>query len=224
MKSKHLLVALVAVLLVTMVVAPGLCYTQAQEKLFPRVDRKMPKFLMAKWGIPPGYQFPNDWVKTIDWTAVKNEVGGTTVTMAIQGHDVSAPSMFREDFEKLSGIKVELIGVPSEEFTEKLLVEFLAGTAKYDTVEYYQGDTGMFIPYLADLAPYVDEWNYTDIICVALLIHHAHVAYKGLPLGVLNLFWTQYFHHTAKLPKQTEQAFQGRQLNFSWNLHKGSLL
>jgi ABC-type glycerol-3-phosphate transport system substrate-binding protein len=71
--------------------------------------------------------------------------------------------MFREDFEKLSGIKVELIGVPSEEFTEKLLVEFLAGTAKYDTVEYYQGDTGMFIPYLADLAPYVDEWNYTDI-------------------------------------------------------------
>ena len=157
-----LVVALVTLLLVVMVV-PALSYTAAQEKLFPRVDRKMSKFLMARWGIPPGYQFPNDWVKTVDWSAIKNKYAGTTITMAIQGHDVSAPAMFQKDFEQLSGIKVELLGVPSEEFTEKLLIEFLAGTAKYDTVEYYQGDTGMFIPYLADLAPYVTKHKYTDI-------------------------------------------------------------
>jgi len=156
-------VALAALLLVSVGVAPVFCYTEAQEKYFPRVDRKMSPFLMARWGIPPGYQFPNDWVKTVDWSEIKKKYGGTTVTMAIQGHDVSAPEMFKKDFEALSGIKVELYGVPSEEFTEKLLVEFLAETAKYDTVEYYQGDTGMFIPYLADLAPYVAKSKYTDI-------------------------------------------------------------
>lgn len=156
-------VLIAGVLCFVLTASLAFAYNPEWEKYFPRADRKMSPVLMERWNIPSGYQFPNDWVKTVDWGEISRKFKGTTVTMAIQGHDVSAPEMFKKDFEALSGIKVKLFGVPSEEYTEKLLVEFLAGTAKYDTIEYYQGDTNMYLPYLEDLAPFVQKYNYKDI-------------------------------------------------------------
>lgn len=136
-------------------------YNQEWEKYFPQLAKERPD-LAEKVGLSD-YLFPDDWVKVVNWDEIRKQFEGTTITMGIQGHDVAAPLMFKDEFEALSGIKVELLGIPSEEFTEKVLVELLGGRVSYDTYEYYWGDTPVLLDWLQDLGPYIKQWSYKEL-------------------------------------------------------------
>lgn len=118
----------------------------------------LPKDLLkADWikyaRIPEDYVIKGDWSATVDWSAIKKQWGGTTITMACEGVDIAAPEMFRPYFEDLSGMKVELLGIPTDVFHEKLMAEFVAKTGRYDMAELFVDWGASYMPYMNDLAP-----------------------------------------------------------------------
>jgi len=68
--------------------------------------------------------------------------------------------MFVDHFEKLSGIKVKLIGIPPENLFEKLLIAFASKVSTYDIIEYYSVNQPVFAQFLEDLRPYIDKYKY----------------------------------------------------------------
>ena len=116
--------------------------------------------ILEKSPLPDDYIFPNDWVKTFDWEAIRKEFAGTTITFAGEGTDIGAPQMFVDLFEKLSGIKVKLIGIPPENLFEKLLIAFASKVSTYDIIEYYSVNQPVFAQFLQDLRPYIDKYKY----------------------------------------------------------------
>ncbi len=116
--------------------------------------------ILQRASLPDDYLFPDDWVKQMDWAAIREEFAGTEITVACEGTDIGAPQMFAEHFEKLSGIKVNLIGIPPENLFEKLLIAFTARVSTYDVIEYYSVNQPVFAPFLEDLGPYIEEYNY----------------------------------------------------------------
>ena len=133
-------------------------YPKAKDYLGPQ---NVSPIILKRAEIPDDYLFPNDWVKQVDWDAVKKKYGGTTITMATEGTDIQAPQMFAEQFEKLSGIKVELLGIPPVSIFEKFLISFVSGTSAYDLIEYYSMHMPVFMRFLEPLNGYVKEFNYT---------------------------------------------------------------
>lgn len=116
--------------------------------------------ILKKAALPDDYLFPNDWVKTFDWEAVRKQFEGTEITIAGEGTDMGAPQMFVDHFQKLSGIKVKLIGIPPENLFEKLLIAFASKVSTYDGIEYYSVNQPVFAPFLEDLGPFIDKYKY----------------------------------------------------------------
>lgn len=137
----------------------------AEKAQFPKAKdylgpHNVSPVILKKAEIPDEYLFPNDWVKKVDWDAIKKKYGGTTITLATEGTDIEAPKMFVEHFEKLSGIKVNLLGIPPANLFEKYLIAFVSGTSSYDLIEYYSMNMPVFKRFLEPLDGLMKQFNY----------------------------------------------------------------
>lgn len=132
-------------------------FPKAKDYLGPQ---NVSPVILKKGEIPNDYLFPNDWVKKVDWDAIKKKYGGTTITLATEGTDIEAPKMFVEHFEKLSGIHVNLLGIPPANLFEKYLIAFVSGTSAYDLIEYYSMNMPVFMRFLEPMDDLMKQFNY----------------------------------------------------------------
>ena len=102
-----------------------------------------------------------DWIRTVDWEAVRSELAGTTVRLAIGAADAESAAEGLVPFEKLSGIKVELVPIPDDSFYDKALAEFISGNASFDALQFFSPWLGDFAApgFLASLDDYADKWG-----------------------------------------------------------------
>ena len=102
-----------------------------------------------------------DWIRTVDWEAVRSEQAGKTVRFAIGAADQESAAEGLVPFEKLSGIKVELVPIPDDSFYDKAIAEFISGNASFDALQFFSPWLGDFAApgFLAPLDDYVAKWN-----------------------------------------------------------------
>lgn len=110
--------------------------------------------------IPDDYMFPNDWVKQQDWEAIRKKYGGTKLTIMFEGTDIGAPLMTKEQFEQMSGMKLNFVGVPIAVQFEKLLISFATGGAAFDIATVVTPNMPVFVKFLEPLDDYIEKWGY----------------------------------------------------------------
>ena len=93
----------------------------------------------------PFWDNSKDWIRTVDWEAVRSELAGSTVRFAIGAADTESAAEGLEPFKQLSGIEVELVPIPDDSFYDKALAEFISGNASFDALQF-------FSPWLGDFA------------------------------------------------------------------------
>jgi len=64
---------------------------------------------LYKMSDAPLWDPDKDWIRTVDWEKVREELAGTTVRFAIGAADAESAAEGLTPFEQLSGIKVELV-------------------------------------------------------------------------------------------------------------------
>mgnify|MGYP001801612302 CR=1 FL=1 len=105
---------------------------------------------------------PNkDWIRTVDWEAVRSELAGTTVRFAIGAADQESAAEGLVPFEALSGIKVELVPIPDDSFYDKALAEFISGNASFDALQFFSPWLGDFAApgFLYELDDFAAKWG-----------------------------------------------------------------
>lgn len=109
----------------------------------------------------PIWDNSRDWIRTVDWHAVRSELSGTTVRFAIGAADAESASEGLTPFEKLSGIKVELVPIPDDSFYDKALAEFISGNAAFDALQFFSPWLGDFAApgFLHPLQEFADKWR-----------------------------------------------------------------
>ena len=102
-----------------------------------------------------------DWIRNVDWEKVRDEFAGTTVRFAIGAADQESAAEGLVPFEKLSGIKVELVPIPDDSFYDKAVAEFISGNASFDALQFFSPWLGDFAApgFLQPLQDYADKWN-----------------------------------------------------------------
>ena len=102
-----------------------------------------------------------DWIRTVDWEAVRSELSGTTVRFAIGAADQESAIDALKPFEALSGIKVELIPIPDDSIYDKAIAEFISGNASFDALQFFSAWLGDFAApgFLAPLDEYAAKWK-----------------------------------------------------------------
>jgi len=100
-----------------------------------------------------------DWLRTVDWEAVRKEHAGKTVRFAIGAAD--ADSAKDQTFTDLSGIKVDLVPIPDDSMYDKVVAEFLGGNASFDALQFFSPWLGDFASqgFLANLQAHADKWK-----------------------------------------------------------------
>jgi multiple sugar transport system substrate-binding protein len=86
-----------------------------------------------------------DWIRTVDWEAVRKEFAGTTVKFAIGAADAESAADGLKPFQELSGMTVELVPIPDDSLYDKVVAEFISGNASFDALQF-------FSPWLGDFA------------------------------------------------------------------------
>jgi len=86
-----------------------------------------------------------DWIRTVDWEAVRKEFAGTTVKFAIGAADAESAADGLKPFQELSGITVELVPIPDDSLYDEVVAEFISGNASFDALQF-------FSPWLGDFA------------------------------------------------------------------------
>jgi hypothetical protein len=126
MKMKKLILA---VLVIALLVFSGAALIGASELPSAKdYEKDVPPAVLKRAGtLPDGYMFPNDWVKKQDWKAIREKHSGTKLTIMFEGTDIGAPLMTKDQFEKLTGMKLVFIGVPVQMQFEKLLISTALG-------------------------------------------------------------------------------------------------
>ncbi len=130
-------------------------------------DISVPKYVRAdyrelyKMSDAPLWDPAIDWIRTVDWEAVRKELAGTTVRFAIGAADQESAAEGLVPFELLSGIKVELVPIPDDSFYDKALAEFISGNASFDALQFFSPWLGDFAApgFLAPLQEYADKWK-----------------------------------------------------------------
>ena len=102
-----------------------------------------------------------DWIRTVDWEAVRGEFAGKTVKFAIGAADMEAAADGLKPFEQLSGITVELVPIPDDSMYDKVLTEFISGNASFDALQFFSPWLGDFAGpgFLAKLDDYAAKWK-----------------------------------------------------------------
>ena len=109
----------------------------------------------------PIWDNSKDWIRTVDWEAVRSELAGTTVRFAIGAADAESAAEGLVPFEALSGISVELVPIPDDSFYDKALAEFISGNASFDALQFFSPWLGDFAApgFLYPLQDFADKWN-----------------------------------------------------------------
>ena len=122
-----------------------------------------------------------DWLRTVDWEAVRKEHAGKTVRFAIGAAD--ADSAKDETFTELSGIKVELVPIPDDSMYDKVVAEFLGGKASFDALQFFSPWLGDFAAqgFLAKLDDYAAKWKLPlDDFYETYRINYGYFGDKGM--------------------------------------------
>jgi ABC-type glycerol-3-phosphate transport system substrate-binding protein len=126
-----------------------------------RMDRLAPQWIMDWLHLEKGkYLIDEDYARTrIDWDALKDKYKGKTLHWAVESTDIATPELYKPGFEKLLGVKFDVIGIPPEVLHEKLMAEFVAGTGAYDACELFGNWTLTYADYMLDMAPYFEKYD-----------------------------------------------------------------
>jgi multiple sugar transport system substrate-binding protein len=102
-----------------------------------------------------------DWIRTVDWEAVRKEHAGKTVRFAIGAADRESAQEQIEPFAQLSGIKIELVAIPDDSMYDKVVAEFLSGNASFDAIQFFSPWLGDFAAqgFLKPLDEYISKWG-----------------------------------------------------------------
>ena len=102
-----------------------------------------------------------DWIRTVDWEAVRKEHAGKTVRFAIGAADRESAQDGLQPFLDLSGIKVELVPIPDDSMYDKVVAEFLSGNASFDAMQFFSPWLGDFAAqgFLKPLDEYAAKWK-----------------------------------------------------------------
>lgn len=104
---------------------------------------------------------PNkDWIRTVDWEKVREELSGTTVRFAVGAADAESAKEGLAPFEALSGINVELVPIPDDSMYDKVLAEFISGNARFDALQFFSPWLGDFAApgFLHELDDFAEKW------------------------------------------------------------------
>ena len=109
----------------------------------------------------PIWDADKDWIRTVDWEAVRSELAGTTVRFAIGAADTESAAEGLAPFEALSGIKVELVPIPDDSMYDKVLAEFISGNASFDALQFFSPWMGDFAApgFLYPLDDFAGKWG-----------------------------------------------------------------
>lgn len=109
----------------------------------------------------PIWDSNRDWIRTVDWEAVRSQLAGTTVRFAVGAADAESAAEGLAPFEALSGIKVELVPIPDDSFYDKALAEFISGNASFDALQFFSPWLGDFAApgFLHPLQDFADKWK-----------------------------------------------------------------
>ena len=105
---------------------------------------------------------PNkDWIRTVDWEQVRQELSGTTVRFAVGAADAESAKAGLAPFEALSGITVELVPIPDDSMYDKVLAEFISGNASFDALQFFSPWLGDFAApgFLHELDDFAEKWS-----------------------------------------------------------------
>ncbi len=109
----------------------------------------------------PLWEPAKDWIRTVDWEAVRSQQMGKTVRFAVGAADLESAGAGLVPFEKLSGITVELVPIPDDSFYDKAVAEFISGNASFDALQFFSPWLGDFAApgFLKPLDEYATKWN-----------------------------------------------------------------
>ena len=147
--------------------------------------------------LPEDYLFPNDWVKRQDWEAIRKEHGGTSLEIIFEGTDIGAPLITKEQFERLSGMKLNFSGVPNQVQMQRLLVSFATGSASFDITVVLCPNLPTFIRFLEPLDDLIKKWGYDFddyIMHFQSLMTDTPLVPGGKIYGVPNDYDQHFFH------------------------------
>src|SRR4051794_31851803 len=102
-----------------------------------------------------------DWIRTVDWEAIRKEHAGKTVRFAIGAADRESAQDQIEPFAQLSGIKIDLVAIPDDSMYDKVVAEFLSGNASFDAIQFFSPWLGDFGAqgFLKPLDEYIAKWG-----------------------------------------------------------------
>lgn len=109
----------------------------------------------------PMWDPAKDWIRTVDWEAVRSAQAGKTVRFAIGAADQESAASGLAPFELLSGITVELVPIPDDSFYDKAVAEFISGNASFDALQFFSPWLGDFAApgFLSPLDDYAAKWK-----------------------------------------------------------------
>lgn len=109
----------------------------------------------------PIWDNKKDWIRTVDWEAVRKKLAGTKVRFAIGAADTESAAEGTAPFEALSGIKVELVPIPDDSMYDKVLAEFISGNASFDALQFFSPWLGDFASpgFLYQLDDFAEKWH-----------------------------------------------------------------
>jgi len=102
-----------------------------------------------------------DWIRTVDWEAVRKEHAGKTVRFAVGAADRESAESQTQPFADLSGIKIDVVSIPDDAMYDKVVAEFLSGNAGFDAIQFFSPWLGDFAAqgFLKPLDEYVAKWQ-----------------------------------------------------------------
>lgn len=102
-----------------------------------------------------------DWIRTVDWEAVRKSQSGKTVRFAIGAADRESAAEGLKPFEELSGITVELVPIPDDSLYDKAIAEFISGNASFDALQFFSPWLGDFAApgFLYELDDLAEKWS-----------------------------------------------------------------
>ncbi len=109
----------------------------------------------------PMWDPAKDWIRTVDWEAVRSVQAGKTVRFAIGAADQESAAAGLKPFELLSGITVEIVPIPDDSMYDKVVAEFISGNASFDALQFFSPWLGDFAApgFLAPLDDYAAKWS-----------------------------------------------------------------
>ncbi|WP_422368212.1 ABC transporter substrate-binding protein [Pelagibius sp.] len=151
----------------TSLAAPAFAQSSLPDPAAVLADISVPKYVREDYrklysmSDEPLWDPQKDWIRTVDWEAVRAEQAGKTVRFAIGAADQESAAEGLVPFEKLSGIKVELVPIPDDSFYDKAIAEFISGNASFDALQFFSPWLGDFAApgFLARLDDYAEKWN-----------------------------------------------------------------